>query len=373
MSTYNSRAAVQSIMAIAESENSKPGRVTMPKVFLGVGIFDVIAMGVGIYFSLRFKEIIPAVIFSILALLGIFLIIGYFNQRIYYSADKFVSSNLWGVKRTYSYGDISGIMGYGRNTDVKIYIGDKKIAIDRMAVGKKEFIEFALKRHRELKHKNIPLLRAAKKEDLFNGNIANPGEFIAVYIIIAIGAALLFGIMLFVEFRPQTPETDLRYSTVAFNSCEVYGDELWLRTGGDMDYKIAHYDEMLPDVDAFLAKIQKRRRFETRLSVGQPEIRPRLLQSILRPGRSERDVRNAGEGVRSPRTPHKRGAPENHRAFLGAHALPAEHHTGKHLRRSARGHAEPENSPHLLQARLYSLFGSFRAEEKKTRKEIKSQ
>ena len=80
MSTYNSRAAVQSIMAIAESENSKPGRVTMPKVFLGVGIFDVIAMGVGIYFSLRFKEIIPAVIFSILALLGIFLIIGYFNQ-----------------------------------------------------------------------------------------------------------------------------------------------------------------------------------------------------------------------------------------------------------------------------------------------------
>ena len=44
MSTYNSRAAVQSIMAIAESENSKPGRVTMPKVFLSVGIFDVIAM-----------------------------------------------------------------------------------------------------------------------------------------------------------------------------------------------------------------------------------------------------------------------------------------------------------------------------------------
>lgn len=254
MSTYNSRAAVQSIMAIAESENSKPGRVTMPKIFLGVGIFDVIAMGVGTYFSLRFKEILPAVIFSILALLGIFLIIGYFNQRIYYSSDKFVSSNLWGVKRTYSYGDITGIMGYGRNTDVKIYIGDKKIAIDRMAVGKKEFIEFALKRHRELKHKNIPLLRAAKKKDLFNGNIANPGEFIAVYIIIAVGVVLLFGIMLFVEFSPQTPETDLRYSTVAFNGCEVYDDELWLRTGGDMDYKIAHYNEVLPDADAFLAK-----------------------------------------------------------------------------------------------------------------------
>lgn len=125
MSTYNSRAAVQSIMAIAESENSKPGRVTMPKVFLGVGIFDVIAMGVGIYFSLRFKEIIPAVIFSILALLGIFLIIGYFNQRIYYSADKFVSSNLWGVKRTYSYGDISGIMGYAE-TRMSRYISATK-------------------------------------------------------------------------------------------------------------------------------------------------------------------------------------------------------------------------------------------------------
>ena len=69
----------------------------------------------------------------------------------------------------------------------------KKIAIDRMAVGKKEFIEFALKRHRELKHKNIPLLRAAKKKDLFNGNIANPGEFIAVYIIIAI-APLCFSV-----------------------------------------------------------------------------------------------------------------------------------------------------------------------------------
>lgn len=56
MSTYNSRAAVQSIMAIAESENSKPGRVTMPKVFLSVGIFDVIAMGVGIYFLCGLKR-----------------------------------------------------------------------------------------------------------------------------------------------------------------------------------------------------------------------------------------------------------------------------------------------------------------------------
>lgn len=253
MSTYNSRAAVQSIMAIAESENSKPGRVTMPKVFLGVGIFDVIAMGVGIYFSLRFKEIIPAVIFSILALLGIFLIIGYFNQRIYYSSDKFVSSNLWGVKRTYSYGDITGIMGYGRNTDVKIYIGDKKIAIDRMAVGKKEFIEFALKRHRELKHKNIPLLRAAKKKDLFNGNIANPGEFIAVYIIIAVGVALLFGIMIFLMF--QTPSNpDIRYSTVTFDNCKVSGKDLQLRVKGDLNYKISYYDEVLPNADAFLAK-----------------------------------------------------------------------------------------------------------------------
>ncbi|HCD91617.1 MAG TPA: hypothetical protein DEQ52_08085 [Ruminococcaceae bacterium] len=253
MSTYNSRAAVQSIMAIAESENSKPGRVTMPKVFLGVGIFDVIAMGVGIYFSLRFKEILPAVIFSILALLGIFLIIGYFNQRIYYSSDKFVSSNFWGVKRTYSYGEITGIMGYGRNTDVKIYIGDKKIAIDRMAVGKKEFIEFALKRHRELKHKNIPLLRAAKKKDLFNGNIANPGEFIAVYIIIAVGVVLLFGIMIFLMF--QTPSNpDIRYSAVTFDNCKVSGKDLQLRVKGDLSYKINYYDEVLPNADAFLAK-----------------------------------------------------------------------------------------------------------------------
>ena len=56
MSTYNSRAAVQSIMAIAESENSKPGRVTMPKVFLGVGIFDVIAMALVYIFLCGLKR-----------------------------------------------------------------------------------------------------------------------------------------------------------------------------------------------------------------------------------------------------------------------------------------------------------------------------
>ena len=97
------------------------------------------------------------------------------------------------------------------------------------------------------------------------------------------------------------------------------------------------------------------------LKLGYQSVSPRYDPDYYRVyyarGRSERDVRNAGEGAESAHAT-QRSARKSSR-FLGAHALPAEHHTGKHLRRSARGHAEPENSPHLLQARfIFSVRGA---------------
>lgn len=255
MSTYGSRAAAQAVAALAENEKSKPGQVAMPKAFFIVGIIDAVFMGgLGLLALLRFKVIIAAVVFFVFALLGVALIIAYFNERIYYDADKFISSSFWGVKRTYGYGDITGIVGVGSASDIKIYLGENKVSVDRMAVGKDDFIIFAFERYRKLKGGNIPLLNPNKKGDLFNGNIASTGDFIAAYTIVAVCVLVTFGIGLYVAFDTPTPETDLQYATALFNRCETDGDDLWLRTGSDMDFEIDYYPEVLPDADAFLAE-----------------------------------------------------------------------------------------------------------------------
>ena len=98
------------------------------------------------------KESIYLVLeFSFFCLLGLLLIVGWCNCRIYYNGEMFIVKSLLGITKRYTYSDVTDIYGrYGVHGDVKIY-SDKKIAfIDRMHVGNKKFIKLVIRKYREL-------------------------------------------------------------------------------------------------------------------------------------------------------------------------------------------------------------------------------
>lgn len=183
------RAATRLVMDAAQSEKAKAGRVTMPKVFFVIGIVGFVFLATATFLCGRIPHMIGiAAGFAILALPDLALIIAYFNQRIYYTDEMFVHKNFWGIKRLYRYEDITGIRIDG---DVNLFLGKRKVRIYDRAVGKKEFVRCAGEGYNRVYDKGIPLV-PRKKNDIFNGNIKNPGEAIAVGIILIGGMALIY-------------------------------------------------------------------------------------------------------------------------------------------------------------------------------------
>lgn len=248
------RAATRLVMDAAQSEKAKAGRVTMPKVFLVVGSVEFAVMIALAFFSLLSAHLPAfAVIFGIFSLAGLALVIVYFNQRIYYTNEMLVYKNFFGIKRACRYDKLTGIV---IEKDVKLFAGEKKFNIDSMAVGRKEFVRCAGEGYHRVYDKGIPLV-PRKKNDIFNGNIKNPGEAIAVGIILIGGMALIYWIYLYGMWALTAKTQDeLTVSTVAFNHCEIQDDAIRLYGDGEKCYIIPKYKRIMPDADEFLDEYQ---------------------------------------------------------------------------------------------------------------------
>lgn len=107
------------------------------------------------------------------------LIIAYCNCRIFYDESGFTAKSFFGIKRTYSYREITGI--YGKAGDVQIFMGKRVVRIDEIADGKFEFIFFAQKQYGKWNNgKTIPVV---PPKDVFKGNVERGGEILCVYLL----------------------------------------------------------------------------------------------------------------------------------------------------------------------------------------------
>lgn len=248
------RAATNLIMAAARSEKAESGCVRMPKVFFIVGVIGFAALATATFFCGRIPHMFGiAAGFAVLALPDLALIIAYFNQRIYYTDEMFVHKNFWGIKRLYRYGDITGMRMDG---DVSLFLGKRKIRVHDKAVGKKEFVRCADKGYRRVYDISIPRL-PRKKTDIFNGNIKNPGESIAVGIILIGGLALIYWFMLYgMWILSVKTQDELTVSAVAFSRCEVQDNAIQLYGDDEKCYIIPKYKKIMPDSDEFLDEYQ---------------------------------------------------------------------------------------------------------------------
>ncbi len=162
------------------SKKNKPskqcGTVKILWIIPFVGVIAFVLFFLLLIASIIFADDILLTCLSIIFCVISVLMILTFNQRIDYTPKGFLYQNLFRHKHYYTYSQITKIR-YSK--DIKIYIGRKIILIDSMAVNGKKFARIASQ------YSNVKFTTDSQSK-LFNGKVANPGEFIFVYIVIAL-------------------------------------------------------------------------------------------------------------------------------------------------------------------------------------------
>ena len=102
-----------------------------------------------------------SLMFFLFSLLGGSMIIGFVNCRIYYDDNGFISKNFFGIKRKYTYDQVTAIK---ENLHERIlYVGKRRVLVDEFAVGGKEFISLVKKKYHTMHdRKSLPRIYKSK-------------------------------------------------------------------------------------------------------------------------------------------------------------------------------------------------------------------
>ncbi len=195
---FLSAVAVYAMLAFLRiRRKGEKGTVFLPKIVLIIGmISSLLMLSLALWTAFSGKELWVCVEFAALFLLASSLIIAQLNCRVFYDQDSFTVQNFFGVRRTYAYGDITAIRK--GHTDTYLYVGKRRVTVEALRVGGKEFLAFARKQYRILHDGNAIPKKTKVRFDLFNGHIDNPTEFLVVYIlgevlvVLALIAALIY-------------------------------------------------------------------------------------------------------------------------------------------------------------------------------------
>ena len=209
------------ISALTERGRSDKGRVYLPGFFAWIGgicgglfliptLIVLLATDESVWLSFAF------LCFS---MLGGTLSLAHLNCRITYDKEGFTHKNLLGIKRTYTYDQITGLKE-GNHEDI-LYMGRRFAMLDEYAVGAMEFEIMVKKRYAALNGgRPIPRVKP-KMPDVFNGHVTDGGALIVVY---AVMMLLILGFLAFVVcyvyFMPPTAEKCERREVVFLSGTE---------------------------------------------------------------------------------------------------------------------------------------------------------
>ena len=187
------------------------------------------------------------IIFLAMASLGASLIIRFINCRISYDEDGFVAKNFLGIKRKFKYDQVTAIKENLRES--YIYMGDRRVMVDQLAVGGDEFIKLVKKKYRTM-HDGQSLPKIHKtKHDIFNGNVNDVGGFLFAFIMVGvIVVGLLVFSVYYAYFTPSTVSNTIEQS-VRFVSCDANDEEIVLTSADKQIYVIRFINEQFTDRD----------------------------------------------------------------------------------------------------------------------------
>lgn len=236
---------VRGVLAfLRQPKKVEKGKVYLPKfpVVLGL-ITSTIFLIPTIITAFSDEPIWVPIIFFAFSLLGACFIIAFVNCRIFYDDDGFVAKSFFGVKRKFTYDQVTAIKKNMHES--YIYIGKRKVMIDEFSVGGIEFLTYVRKRYRTI-HNGQALPQIQKnKHDIFNGNVEDVFGFMFAYIMISvIIIALAIFFIWYIYFTPSTIDNTVEQQ-VSFTSCINKSDEIVLTSSDNKLYKISIVGEGL--------------------------------------------------------------------------------------------------------------------------------
>lgn len=226
---------VSGVLTLMKKESEKAdeqGKVRLPDLMLVIGLTGTLIFIVFTVCSVFFGSGVSSVVFAAFALLSGTLIVGVVNCRIDYDKDGFTHKSFFGIKRRYRYDELTEIEN--TLTQTTLYAGKRRIRIDAVAKGGKEFIKFA-KRERGALTGGALLPVRKKRKGIFNGHIKSPALFAFLF-----GLLFFFGIFLFIISFTGADSEKGNTSTfdAVFVSCERGQKEVLLRSEDDVRYII---------------------------------------------------------------------------------------------------------------------------------------
>ena len=148
---------------LKQPKKAENGKVHFPKFFIIFGLIcSTVFLIPTIITAFLDEPIWIPILFLALSILGAVFIVAYVNCRITYDENEFTAKGFWGVRRTYTYDQVTAIRE--KLHEVYLYVGKRRILIDAYAIGGKEFVAHVKKRYRTLHNgAAIPKIQADRK------------------------------------------------------------------------------------------------------------------------------------------------------------------------------------------------------------------
>ena len=227
---------------LKKPRKSEIGKVHLPKMLAAIGGITAVFFLILFVASYADGEKGVSIFFLGFAAMGTLPIIAYLNCRISYDDDGFVAKTFFGIKRRVTYDQVTAMKENMHET--YIYFGKRRVMVDELAVGGKEFISFVRKKYRVFHNgQSLPKI-CKKKKDIFNGHVNDVAGFYFAYGLVLV---LLTGVIVFMLFNICIPKNvnNTLEQTVTFISCDVKEDEVILTSADGSIYKISYSAEQI--------------------------------------------------------------------------------------------------------------------------------
>ncbi len=233
------------LLGVRKKKHEKEGEVHLPLAFLIIGIIASLTCLIPAVIT-AFSERSPWLPLALLlcSLVGSVLIVGFINCRISYDDSGFVYKNLFGVKHSITYDQVTAIKEHVHET--YIYMDNRRVMVDEYSVGGATFIDTVKGKYQDLHDgKTLPHIQKTKG-DLFNGNIRDTSSFVIVFIIGSIG---FLGMLLNFTILHNTVYTaeNTTEKIVVFNAYTLSDGDLFLFSEYNDAYLIRSVDQVMSE------------------------------------------------------------------------------------------------------------------------------
>lgn len=203
------------LLFLRKSKKAKEGKVCLPGAYAligGIGFSMFFACAVVSAFTEQVLWV--SALFLAISLVGLSLLVAFVNCRITYDENGIVSKNFFGIKRRFTYDQMTALREEMQESFV--YFGKKKIAVDRFAAGGYEFLAYAEMRYKKIH--GVASVPRVKNKGVFKGNVNDAGGFLAVYSIVGVVFLGFLVAMICIYLIPASPSTTEERRAV-FVSC----------------------------------------------------------------------------------------------------------------------------------------------------------